>query len=84
LDFLTLEDGTDSCPETSVKDYNFTLRNIPKECRSQTTELIIFIDKHKGNINMVFSVKRAVLVFTVNVLAKPRMRLDGYMKMTFT
>ena len=29
-DFLTLEDGND-CPETSVKNYHSTLRNIPEE-----------------------------------------------------
>jgi hypothetical protein len=31
---LTFEDGTDNCPETSVKDYHSTLLNIPKERRS--------------------------------------------------
>jgi hypothetical protein len=34
LNFLTLEDGTDSFfPETSVQNYHSTLRNIPKERR---------------------------------------------------
>jgi hypothetical protein len=28
---LTLEDRADSCPETSVKDYDSTLRNTPQE-----------------------------------------------------
>jgi hypothetical protein len=31
-----LEGGTDTCPETSVKNYYSTLRNIPEERRSQT------------------------------------------------
>jgi hypothetical protein len=39
FDFLTLEDGTDTLPETQVKDYHSTLRNIPEECRS---------DQHSG------------------------------------
>jgi hypothetical protein len=30
----TLEDVTDTCPETSVKDYHSTLRNTPEERRS--------------------------------------------------
>jgi hypothetical protein len=34
-DFLTLEDGKYTCPETSVKDYNSMLRNIPEEHWSQ-------------------------------------------------
>jgi hypothetical protein len=32
--FLTLEDGTIGCPETSVQNYCSTLRNIPEERRS--------------------------------------------------
>ena len=32
--FLTLEDGTDSCPETSVINYNYSLRNNPEELSS--------------------------------------------------
>jgi hypothetical protein len=35
LDFLILEDGTDTLPETSVKDYNSTLYYIPEERRYQ-------------------------------------------------
>jgi hypothetical protein len=31
---LTLEDGIDTFPEKSVKDYHSTLRNIPEERRS--------------------------------------------------
>jgi hypothetical protein len=34
LDFLTLEDGTETCPETSVKDYHSTLLNTPEARRS--------------------------------------------------
>jgi hypothetical protein len=34
LDFLTFEMGTIRCPETSVKYYHSTLRNIPEERRS--------------------------------------------------
>jgi hypothetical protein len=35
-DFLTLEDGMEPihCPETSVKDYDSTLRNVPEERRA--------------------------------------------------
>jgi hypothetical protein len=31
LDCLTLKDGTDKCPETSVTNYRSTLRNVPKQ-----------------------------------------------------
>jgi len=31
LDFLTLEEGTDSCPETLMRNYNSMLHNIPDE-----------------------------------------------------
>jgi hypothetical protein len=34
LGLLTLEDGTDTFPQTSVKDYHSTLYNIPDEGRS--------------------------------------------------
>jgi hypothetical protein len=34
FDFLTLEDGTIRCPETSVKDCYLTLCNIPEARRS--------------------------------------------------
>jgi hypothetical protein len=38
MDFLTLEDGTDTCPETTVKDYHSTLqRNTPEERRSRSS-----------------------------------------------
>jgi hypothetical protein len=30
--FLTPEDGTDLCPETSVIDSHYSLRNSPEEC----------------------------------------------------
>jgi hypothetical protein len=33
--FFTLEDGTDALPETSVKDYHSTLRNMTEERRYQ-------------------------------------------------
>jgi hypothetical protein len=32
VDFLSIEDGI-GCPETSVSNYNYTLRNDPKERR---------------------------------------------------
>jgi hypothetical protein len=35
LDFLTLEDGSDTLSRTSVKVYHSTLRNTPEERRSQ-------------------------------------------------
>ena len=31
-DYFTSEDGTDSSPETSVQNYQYTLRKIPGEC----------------------------------------------------
>jgi hypothetical protein len=31
LDFLNFEMGLIGCPETSVRNYHFALRNIPKE-----------------------------------------------------
>jgi hypothetical protein len=34
LDFLMLEDVTETFPETSVKDYHSTLRDIPEERKS--------------------------------------------------
>jgi hypothetical protein len=34
LDFLTLEDRTDKCPETSARNCRYTLRNISEEHRS--------------------------------------------------
>ena len=37
LNFLTLEGGTDRFPETSARNYHFTLRNIPEERRSHLT-----------------------------------------------
>jgi hypothetical protein len=34
LDCLTLKEGTDRLPETSVRNYHYTLRNKPEERRS--------------------------------------------------
>ena len=34
LDFLAVEDGTIGCPETSVMNNHYNLRNIPKDLRS--------------------------------------------------
>jgi hypothetical protein len=34
LDFLTFEIGAVGCPETSVKNYYYLLRNTPEERRS--------------------------------------------------
>jgi hypothetical protein len=34
LNLLTFEGGADRFPETSVRNYHFTLRNIPEERRS--------------------------------------------------
>jgi hypothetical protein len=33
--FFTLEDGTDSYPETSVRNYHYSLRDSPKERNSK-------------------------------------------------
>jgi hypothetical protein len=39
FDFLTLKMGLLSCPETLVRNYNNTLHNIQKECRSHICTL---------------------------------------------
>ena len=36
MDCLTLEDGTVGCPETLVRNYHSTLRNILEDRRSQS------------------------------------------------
>jgi len=57
--FFTLEDGTDSwslkigpisCPETSVRNYHYMLRNTPEECRSRLLRGRIFKSR-KSYIN---------------------------------
>jgi hypothetical protein len=35
MDFWPLKIGLIGCPETSVRNYHYTLRNIPEEIRSQ-------------------------------------------------
>jgi hypothetical protein len=57
---MTLEDGTDTFPETSAKNYHSTLRNTPEERRSH---------KHRGG-----SLKPRFVSVTQNahqVIAKP-------------
>jgi hypothetical protein len=39
--YTFFEDGTDTCPETSVEDYHLTLRNIPAKRRSQLYFLLV-------------------------------------------
>jgi hypothetical protein len=48
LDLLTLEDGTDRFPETSVQEYHSTLRNIPEEGRSLMNKSF-FLSKSLGS-----------------------------------
>jgi hypothetical protein len=38
-----LEDGPIGFPETSVRNYRHTLRNIPEECRSQFQQQVSII-----------------------------------------
>jgi hypothetical protein len=35
IGFLTVEDGPIGCPEPSVRNYHYTLRNVPEECSSR-------------------------------------------------
>jgi hypothetical protein len=35
LDYSTLKVGSIGCPETSIRNYHYALRNIPEQHRSQ-------------------------------------------------
>jgi hypothetical protein len=45
LNCLTLEVGNDSCPETSVTNYQSTLRNIPEKRRYYLESTVISLHK---------------------------------------
>ena len=38
---LPLKMGPIGCPETSVRNYHYTLRNIPEECRSEKLSCLL-------------------------------------------
>jgi hypothetical protein len=39
MDLFALEEGTNTCPETSAWNYQFTMRKIPEERRSKNVQL---------------------------------------------
>ena len=41
--FSPLKVGAIGCPETSVRNYHYMLRNIPEDCRSQYADLRCFV-----------------------------------------
>ena len=64
--FLTPEEGTDRCPETSARNYYHSLRNNPRRAQfSQTCEIC---GSHSGDLRVLFN--EAVNCFANTALVK--------------
>jgi hypothetical protein len=67
LGFLTLADGTERLPRTSVRNYHYSLRNNPKKVQLSSTsqrklEITLFCSRFLSKTTKIYSIQKCQYV----------------------